>query len=88
MVKTWRHLEDAASVALVEDELLLEQRVESSPSGRSLRLGQALLAGHEVHFHPRSWGGRGLERESTSGIEKSNLAEALIQVCSGDREHE
>ena len=88
LVKTWRHLEDAASVALVEDELLLEQRVESSPSGRSLRLGQALLAGHEVHFHPRSWGGRGLERESTSGIEKSNLAEALIQVCSGDREHE
>ena len=54
MVKTWRHLENAASVALVEDELLLEQRVESSSSGRSLRLGQALFAGHEVHFHPRS----------------------------------
>ena len=54
LVKTWRHLEYAASVALVEDELLLEQRVESSPSGRSLRLGQALLAGDEVHFHPRS----------------------------------
>jgi len=48
-------LEDAASVTLVEDELLLEKRVEGASRRRGLRLRQALLPRHQVHFHPRSW---------------------------------
>ena len=44
----FRHLQDAAAVSLVEDELLLEQRVQGAPRRGGLRLGQTFLTGHEV----------------------------------------
>ena len=46
------HLEHAAAVSLVEDQLLLEQRVEGAPRRARLRLGQALLAADQVDLHP------------------------------------
>ena len=46
------HLEDAAAVSLVEDQLLLEQRVEGAPRRARLGLGQALLAADQVDLHP------------------------------------
>ena len=45
-------LEDAAAVALVKEELLLEQRVQGPPRRRCLGLGEAALAAHQVHLHP------------------------------------
>ena len=45
-------LEDAAAVALVKEELLLEQRVQCPPRRRCLGLGEAALAAHQVHLHP------------------------------------
>ena len=46
------HLENAAAVSLVEDQLLLEQRVEGAPRRARLGLGQALLAADQVDLHP------------------------------------
>ena len=67
------HLEDAAAVSLVEDQLLLEQRVEGAPRRARLGLGQALLAADQVDLHPGRGQhlGAGLalgEEESDGGI--------------------
>ena len=74
----FRHLQDAAAVSLVEDELLLEQRVQGAPCRGGLRLGQTFLPADEINLHP----GRRQDLGARLALEAAGSDDLNLEVSS------